>query len=68
MQDNISDNDIKIIFEILMQTEAIETTRDKFSFYLEKAAEIVNLIEGEERRKGLARVVKSIRQGTGILI
>ncbi|MCL4417468.1 MAG: polyprenyl synthetase family protein [Actinobacteria bacterium] len=67
-QDNINDDDIKIVFEMLMQTGAIETARNKFSFYLEKAAEIVNLIEGEERRKGLARVVESIRQGTGILI
>ena len=67
-RDNISDNDIKTIFEMLMQTGAIETAKGKFSFYLEKAGEIVNSIEGEERRKGLARVVESIRQGTGILI
>jgi len=67
-RDNISDNDIKTIFEMLMQTGAIETAKDKFSFYLEKAGEIVNSIEGEERREGLARVVESIRQGTGILI
>jgi len=67
-QDNISDNDIKTIFEMLLQTGAIETAKDKFSFYLEKAGEIVNSIEGEERREGLARVVESIRQGTGILI
>jgi len=67
-KDNISDNDIKIIFEMLMQTGAIETAKDKFSFYLEKAGEIVNSIEGKERREGLARVVESIRQGKGILI
>ncbi len=67
-RNNISDKDIKTIFEMLMQTGAIETAKDKFSFYLEKAGEIVNSIEGEERREGLARVVESIRQGTGILI
>src|SRR4030042_606770 len=60
-QDNISDNDIKAIFEMLMQTGAIEIAKDKFSFYLEKAAEIVNSIEGEERREGLTRGVESIR-------
>ena len=67
-RDIISEDDIKTIFEMLMQTDAIETAKDKFSFYLEKASEIVNLIEGEERREGLARVVESIRNGTGILI
>lgn len=65
-RDSIDDNDIKKIFEMLMQTDAIKTAKDKFSFYLEKAGETVNSIEGKERREGLTRLVESIRQGTGI--
>jgi heptaprenyl diphosphate synthase len=66
-KDSIDDNDIKTIFEMLTQTDAIKTAKDTFSFYLRKAGEIVSSIEGIERREGLTQLVESIRQGTGIL-
>jgi heptaprenyl diphosphate synthase len=65
-KDNINENDISIILELLEETEALDTARNKFFYYLKKAKEIVSSIEGQERKDGLVRVCNSVRDGAGI--
>jgi len=65
-KNNISDSDVKIILNLLARTDALEITRNKFLYYLNKAEEIINSIDGQERREGLLKVCNSIKKGTGI--
>lgn len=65
-KDNINENDVRIILTLLEKTEALNTARKKFFYYLGKAEEIVNFIEGRERKKGLIQVCNSVRDSAGI--
>ncbi len=65
-KNNISDSDVKNILNLLARTDAIKITRNKFLHYLYKAEEIINSIDGQERREGLLEVCDSVKKGTGI--
>lgn len=64
---SFSQEELKKMLNLLSNTDAIKTTRDKFNFYLLKAREIISLIDGEERKKGLEKVCDYIMQATNLL-
>jgi heptaprenyl diphosphate synthase len=65
-KDNINENDVSIILAFLEKTEALDTARNKFFYYLRKAEEIVSSIAGQERKEGLVQVCNSVRDSAGI--
>jgi geranylgeranyl pyrophosphate synthase len=62
---NLSDSDLKKIFTLLLNTDAIDRAQNKFEYYLLKARETAGLIKGSRRRKGLMGVCDFIMSETG---
>ncbi len=57
---SLSDSDLQKILGLLTETDAIKKTRDKFYEYINMAKDVIEDIDGEERKEGLLKVCESI--------
>jgi heptaprenyl diphosphate synthase len=62
-RENLSSGDIEEILQLLHGTDAIEKTKKKFEFFINKAKETAELITGNERKKALFAVCDVIMTG-----
>ncbi|MBM3699601.1 MAG: polyprenyl synthetase family protein [Actinobacteria bacterium] len=62
---NLSDSDLKNVYKLLLNTDAIYRAKKKFEYYLLKARQTAGLIKGRKRQKGLAAVCDFILSETG---
>lgn len=65
-REDLTGQDIKKVLELLHETDAIEKTRKKFEYYIDKAKEVAIMISGQDRKNALLKVCELIRQESKI--